>query len=79
MSLQDTALTITPPAGCADAPAAPRPRGLKEMLEEYERSLILRALAESGGHQRRAAKALGLLPTTLNEKMRRLRLRGERG
>jgi DNA-binding NtrC family response regulator len=57
-----------------DAP--PAPRGLKEMVEEYERALILKALADSGGHQRRAARALGVLPTTLNEKMRRLNLRG---
>jgi DNA-binding NtrC family response regulator len=58
-------------------PAASR-RGLKELVEEYERALILKALADSGGHQRRAARALGVLPTTLNEKMRRLRLRPDR-
>ena len=60
-------------------PAAPSPRGLKELVEEYERALILKALADSGGHQRRAARALGVLPTTLNEKMRRLNLRAPRG
>jgi len=31
----------------------------------------------AGGNQRRAAAALGCLPTTLNEKMRRLGLRGQ--
>ena len=41
----------------------------------YERALILTALAASGGNQRRAARSLGLLPTTLNEKMKRLGLR----
>jgi transcriptional regulator with GAF, ATPase, and Fis domain len=50
-------------------------RTLKDLLDAYERELILKALAESGGHQRRAARALGVLPTTLNEKMRRLNLR----
>jgi len=45
---------------------------LKEMLLDYERRLILAALNEAGGHQRRAAQALGLLPTTLHEKMKRL-------
>jgi DNA-binding NtrC family response regulator len=60
-------------------PAPGSPRGLKELLDEYERELILKALAESSGHQRRAARALGVLPTTLNEKMRRLRIRPERG
>jgi two-component system response regulator HydG len=49
--------------------------GLKKMLEDYERTLILEALALAGGNQRRAAAALGCLPTTLNEKMRRLGLR----
>lgn len=48
---------------------------LKDLLDEYERALILKALEASGGHQRRAARALGVLPTTLNEKMRRLNLR----
>jgi DNA-binding NtrC family response regulator len=56
-------------------PARAMGRGLKELLEEYERELIVKALEESGGHQRRAARLLGILPTTLNEKMRRLGLR----
>lgn len=54
------------------------PRTLKDLLDEYERALILKALDESGGHQRRAAAALGILPTTLSEKMRRLGLRVRR-
>lgn len=45
---------------------------LKDMILDYERRLILAALAASDGHQRRAAQALGLLPTTLHEKMKRL-------
>jgi DNA-binding NtrC family response regulator len=49
--------------------------GLKERVQAYERQLILEALREAGGNQRRAAAALGCLPTTLNEKMRRLGLR----
>lgn len=53
-------------------------RSLKDLLDEYERDLIVKALEESGGHQRRAARALGVLPTTLNEKMRRLNLRPAR-
>jgi DNA-binding NtrC family response regulator len=50
-------------------------RDLKTLVEDYERQLILDALAESGGHQRRAAASLGLLPTTLCEKIKRLGLR----
>ena len=44
---------------------------LKTLVDEYERRLIEMALMESAGNQRRAAAALGLLPTTLHEKMKR--------
>ncbi len=47
---------------------------LKDLLEAYERRLIVDALAASGGHQRRTAARLGILPTTLHEKMKRLGL-----
>ena len=50
---------------------------LKERVAAYERKLIREALWFAGGNQRRAAAALGCLPTTLNEKMRRLGLRGQ--
>jgi DNA-binding NtrC family response regulator len=52
-----------------------RPDGLKQRVAAYERRLIQEALWYAGGNQRRAAAALGCLPTTLNEKMRRLGLR----
>jgi len=45
---------------------------LKKMVLDYERRLIMAALSAADGHQRRAAQALGLLPTTLHEKMKRL-------
>lgn len=48
---------------------------LKDLVDGYERRLILEALARARGNQRRAAAELGCLPTTLNEKMRRLGLR----
>jgi DNA-binding NtrC family response regulator len=47
---------------------------LKSMVDAYERQLIQSALAAASGNQRRAAAALGLLPTTLHEKMKRLGL-----
>ena len=47
---------------------------LKVMLEAYERRLIEEALSATGGNQRGAARALGVLPTTLHEKMKRLGL-----
>jgi DNA-binding NtrC family response regulator len=47
---------------------------LKMLLDAYERQLIETALAATAGNQRRAARTLGLLPTTLHEKMKRLGL-----
>jgi DNA-binding NtrC family response regulator len=54
-------------------PAGSRPT-LKDRLEAYERELIQEALRSSAGNQRRAARTLGVLPTTLHEKMKRLGL-----
>jgi DNA-binding NtrC family response regulator len=51
---------------------------LKVLMEDYERRLILSALAVSRGHQRRAAASLGVLPTTLLEKMKRLGIHAKR-
>jgi DNA-binding NtrC family response regulator len=48
---------------------------LKTLLAEYERRLIQLALEASGGNQRKAAATLGVLPTTLSEKIKRLGLR----
>jgi transcriptional regulator with GAF, ATPase, and Fis domain len=48
---------------------------LRELVDAYERRLIIEALVRAHGNQRRAAADLGCLPTTLNEKMRRLGLR----
>jgi DNA-binding NtrC family response regulator len=60
-------------------PAAPtakeRRKDLRNLLDDYERKLILLALDAAGGHQRRAAASLGILPSTLSEKMKRLGLR----
>jgi DNA-binding NtrC family response regulator len=50
-------------------------KDLRELLDDYERKLILLALDAAGGHQRRAAASLGILPSTLSEKMKRLGLR----
>lgn len=47
---------------------------LKDMVREFERQLIEAALSDASGNQRRAAASLGLLPTTLHEKMKRLGL-----
>jgi DNA-binding NtrC family response regulator len=70
MDLENLLTAVAPPA------AGDGPKDLKRLLESYERALITTALAASGGNQRRAARSLGILPTTLNEKMKRLGLRG---
>ncbi len=45
---------------------------LKQRVEAYERRLIMLALERAEGNQQRAALALGVRPTTLNEKLKRL-------
>jgi DNA-binding NtrC family response regulator len=47
---------------------------LKDLVDAYERHVIEDALRVASGNQRRAAHALGVLPTTLHEKMKRLGL-----
>lgn len=49
-------------------------KDLKTLLEDYEKTLILEALQATRGNQRQAAFALGILPTTLHEKLKRLGL-----
>ena len=48
---------------------------LKQRMTDYERAVIQAALQAAGGNQRRAAAALGILPSTLSEKLTRLGLR----
>lgn len=57
------------------AESEPQPRkDLKTLIEDYEKTLIREALEATGGNQRQAAFALGILPTTLHEKLKRLGL-----
>jgi DNA-binding NtrC family response regulator len=55
-----------------DTSATKPTRSLKSRVEAYERRLIMAALTRTGGNQQRAALMLGVRPTTLNEKLRRL-------
>jgi two-component system response regulator PilR (NtrC family) len=43
-----------------------------DAVARYERGLIEAALRKTGGVQKQAAEILGLKPTTLNEKIKRL-------
>ena len=58
--------------------AIPEGQTLKDLVQEYERQLLLMALELAGWNQRRVAASLGLLPSTLSEKMKRLGLRTPR-
>ena len=64
-------LGIDVPALCRPSPAAPGVAFLEE-VRHYERKLICDALAGAAGNQAAAAKALGLGPTTLHSRIRRL-------
>ena len=46
-------------------------RSLNDEVREFEIDLINTALAKTHGHQRKAARLLGLKVTTLNAKMKR--------
>ncbi|MBI3939703.1 MAG: sigma-54-dependent Fis family transcriptional regulator [Acidobacteria bacterium] len=48
---------------------------LKDLVAEFERKLIDSALEKTEGNQRRAAQLLRLKATTLNEKLKRLRIK----
>ena len=47
---------------------------LKEQTQYYQKKVIIRALKRSKGIQKRAAKSLGVKPTTLNEMIKRLKI-----
>ena len=49
--------------------------GFYDAVSSLERQLIESALKQTGGVQKQAAKILGLKPTTLNEKIKRLGIR----
>jgi DNA-binding NtrC family response regulator len=69
----DQQLAVT--ARDAALAAVEAPGDLRGLLEDYERQLIVSALEACGMRQNAAARMLGILPTTLNEKLKRLGLR----
>ncbi len=62
--------TITPPP-----PAETPPLNLRDAVQAFERTLIHATLAACDWNQRKASLTLGVLPTTLSEKIRRFDLR----
>jgi transcriptional regulator with GAF, ATPase, and Fis domain len=55
------------------------PLTLRDETHRFEARLITQALARTGGHQFRAARLLGLRPTTLHEKMKRYGITDKHG
>lgn len=60
-------LTLAEPSRSSERGDLP----LREILERFEKSLLLVALVAAEGSQKRAAIALGVLPSTLQEKLKR--------
>lgn len=58
--------------------AGPERLVLRDMLDKFERDLITTVLFAAGGNQKRAADALGVLPTTFQEKLKRFGLINQR-
>ena len=69
--LSDASLPSVPVG--PDEPQTDRPL-LRDLLISFERNIIATALFAAGGNQKRAALALGVLPTTFQEKLRRFGL-----
>jgi DNA-binding NtrC family response regulator len=77
-------LSDLPPEVRGDAPGHPVEAlslaegvTLAEAMEAYERKMIQEALRDARGVQRQAARRLGIRPTTLNEKIKRLGMRSD--
>jgi two-component system response regulator PilR (NtrC family) len=73
-------LDLLPPSLLSDSASGPAlylppdGRSLQEQVQRYERELILDTLRRTQGVQKRAAELLRVKPTTLNEKIKRLRI-----
>lgn len=48
---------------------------LKELMDSVERSIIVSILSKVDGNQKKAAKILGIKYTTLNEKVKKYKIR----
>jgi DNA-binding NtrC family response regulator len=48
-----------------------RPMNLRSLISQVEKSVIIKILGKVNGNQKIASKALGMSPTTLNEKLKK--------
>ncbi len=65
---------LNPAVTLPDAVTLPRGVRYYDAVSRFERQLIESALRQAGGVQKQAAEILGIKPTTLNEKIKRLRI-----
>jgi len=66
-----TPTAATSPPGNADSDAAP-PATLKQAMDEFERELVLGALARHANNKTKAAKSLGITREGLHKKLKQL-------
>jgi len=64
------------PGALTAPPAAAAGAGLRQLVDQYERSLIVSALAAAGHNRSEAARALGVSRGTLHEKLKKYDLAG---
>lgn len=72
--LRESALALLGSAEIYTGAPPARRINLRDEVRRFEAELIRRALAHTGGHQRRAARLLGIKTTTLHAKIKRYRL-----
>jgi Nif-specific regulatory protein len=67
-------------------PFAQEPKSLPDLIDDYERALIIDALVNTGGNQSKAAKLLGITKRVIHYKVhkygidpRRFRMNGSVG
>jgi two-component system response regulator HydG len=65
---------IVPKSNGNSSSLHPGRQSLADIVQDVERDAIVRALRRVGGNKERAAELLGLSPTTLWRKMKRLQL-----
>ena len=66
-----------PAADAPDSPDLPFSDAKKRVVEDFERSFLLRALRDNDGNISRTAEAIGMVRQSLQQKIRELELRDE--
>ncbi len=67
--------SIAQPSAAQNPAFSPENGSLKQIVEEYEKAIILAALEKTNGNQKKAARLLSVNATTLSEKLKRYKIR----